>query len=224
MEEQVMRVRLTFLEEILGTQSGDPNIHENFIAEKVKAGRDADGKQLYKSIVRPEEVEAISVEDAINKAMTIFPRNKNGEPIFWPYQVKGFFKSAQKMLNDFNGKKSEEYLPAYQRKIDLGVFVKATQDEWDGGNTGIVIHLPEGAEMSNCERPLRAETMQGPRVSLANSETCPAGSWIEFDIKAFGPGMIMRVIDWLSYGQYNGLGQWRNAGRGRFTWDEIEHK
>jgi hypothetical protein len=29
------------------------------------------------------------------------------------------------------------------------------------------------------------------------------------------------VREWLDYGRLRGIGQWRNSGRGRFTWEEI---
>lgn len=29
------------------------------------------------------------------------------------------------------------------------------------------------------------------------------------------------VREWLDYGMLRGLGQWRNSGKGRFTWEEI---
>ena len=29
------------------------------------------------------------------------------------------------------------------------------------------------------------------------------------------------VREWLDYGAYSGIGQWRNSGKGRFTWEEI---
>ena len=27
--------------------------------------------------------------------------------------------------------------------------------------------------------------------------------------------------EWLDYGRVRGIGQWRNSGKGRFTWEEI---
>jgi hypothetical protein len=34
--------------------------------------------------------------------------------------------------------------------------------------------------------------------------------------------LLDTVREWLDYGQYNGLGQWRNASYGSFTWEEVE--
>lgn len=30
------------------------------------------------------------------------------------------------------------------------------------------------------------------------------------------------VREWLDYGQLRGLFQWRNSGKGRFVWEEVE--
>ena len=32
------------------------------------------------------------------------------------------------------------------------------------------------------------------------------------------------VREWLDFGCFNGLGQWRNSGKGRFTWEELDKK
>ena len=210
---ETMRVRLTFTDEILGTASARPDVHEKFIASKAPD-----------AATREQEVAAVGVEQAIKDAMTVFPKNEDGEPIFWPYQILGMFKSAQQAINQSvdksNRKESKQYMASYKSKLDLGVFIKATDSEW-GDRSMIVIHMPEGTEMSNCERPLRCETMQGPRVSLANSETCPIGSWIEFDIRTMTADLMERVRSYLDFGLYNGLGQWRNSGKGRYRWTEI---
>lgn len=52
-----LKVRLTFLEEILGTASADPEIHETFIASNAP---DAP--------TRKEEIEAIGIEEAYQEA------------------------------------------------------------------------------------------------------------------------------------------------------------
>ena len=82
-----IKVKLTFLEEVLGTASADKEIHDKFIAANAP---DAPS--------RKEEIEALGVEEVIEKSMTVFPRNAEGKPIFWDYQIKGFFKDACGML------------------------------------------------------------------------------------------------------------------------------
>lgn len=160
----------------------------------------------------------------VENAMTIFQK-ENGNPIIWPYQIKGFFKSAQKAMNDTvdkgGRKESKVYLPSYKGKIDQLVFVKA-KGAMVGEHAPIFIQMPEGTEMGFCERPLRAETPQGPRVALALSETVPIGSVMEFDVVCLHEGIHQRIPEWLDYGRYNGLGQWRNSGRGSYVWAELD--
>ena len=84
----------------------------------------------------------------------------------------------------------------------------------------IVIQLAGG--VGNCQRPLRAQTPQGERVALASSETVQETSVLEFEIRLLDEGLEGLVREWLDYGQYRGLGQWRNSGKGRFLWEEVE--
>ena len=193
-----MKVRLTFTEEILGTASADPEIHATYIASNAP---DAPSKK--------EEVEAIGVEEVIEKSMTVFPRGNDGEPILWDYQIKGFFKNAAKAFGYVGGKSK---LTAYKTKIDNLVFVKERQ---------IKLQIPEGGKIGSCQRPLRASTAQGERVALANSESCPAGTVIEFTIMTMVDDLMKNIIEWLDYGKLNGIGQWHNSGKGRFEWTDI---
>lgn len=78
-----------------------------------------------------------------------------------------------------------------------------------------------GLKMGYCERPLRASTPQGERVSIAKSENVPAGSTAEFEIECLDPGLEAMVRECLNYGTKRGLGQWRNSGKGRYEWEEL---
>lgn len=208
-----VRARLHFIEEVLGTASANKEIHSEFIASKAPD-----------AMKREQEIAAIGVEAATEKAMTIFPRNEKGEKIFWGYQIKGYLKASQKTLNMLNGKGDKFYLPSYKSKLDNLVFVKATTDSWKHKESGIVIHEPEGVEAHDCERSLRAETAQGPRTTLAHSETCPAGSYFDIDIMSLDDKLENNIVEWLNMGMLYGIGQWRNSGKGRFLWEEIDQE
>jgi hypothetical protein len=78
-----LKVRLTFIEGLLGTANSDPNIHEEFIASK---SPDAPSRE--------EEIAALGVDEVIQRGKTIFSRDENGNPMLWDYQIKGFFKDA----------------------------------------------------------------------------------------------------------------------------------
>lgn len=194
----LMRVRLTLLEEVLGTASNNPEIHSDYIASKAP---DAKSKE--------EEIEAIGVNAEIEKSMTVFPRNENGDPIMWDYQVKGFFKDACGMLRKVTGTKSSK-IKAYKKEIDGLIFVQERQ----------IPFVYEG-EMGNCQRPLRAQTAQGERISLANSETIPAGATLEFTVECLVDSDMEAVEEWFDYGRLRGLGCWRNSGKGRFDWEIV---
>ena len=193
-----MKVKLTLTEEILGTASNNPEIHSEFIAKKAPDAQS-----------REEEIEAIGVDAEVEKSMTVFPRDENGNPIFWDYQVKGFFKDACGMLRKVSKTKSSG-IKAYKKEIDGLIFVQERQ-----------IPFVYTGEIGNCQRPLRAQTAQGERISLANSETIPAGATLEFTVECLVDSDMDAVREWLDYGRLRGLGQWRNSGKGRFTWEEI---
>lgn len=196
-----IKVKLTFLEEVLGTASADKEIHDKFIAANAP---DAPS--------RKEEIEALGVEEVIEKSMTVFPRNADGKPIFWDYQIKGFFKDACGMLRKVPNSASSK-IKAYKKEIDGLIFVKERE-----------IPIIFDGEIGSCQRPLRAQTAQGERVALANSETVPAGSTIEFTIQLMCDTHEKAVREWLDYGVFRGIGQWRNSGKGKYEWEELDNK
>ena len=101
-------------------------------------------------------------------------------------------------------------LTAYKKIIDGLIFVGPRQ---------IVLDHP--GEIGICQRPLRAQTMQGERVALSMSEELPAGTTCELKIKCLCDEHEAAVREWLDYGALRGIGQWRNSGKGRFTWEEV---
>ena len=193
-----MKVRITLLEELLGTASNNREIHSEFIASKAP-----DAKS------REEEIAAIGTDAEIEKSMTVFPKDENGNPFYFDYQVRGFFKDACGMLRKVTGTKSSG-LKAYKKEIDGLIFINERR-----------IPINFDGEIGNCQRPLRAQTAQGERISLANSETIPAGATMEFTIQCLVDADMAAVIEWLDYGKLRGLGQWRNSGKGRFSWEVI---
>ena len=86
----------------------------------------------------------------------------------------------------------------------------------------IPLTLPEGGEIGICERPLRAQTMQGERVALAKSESVPAGTTFAITVTMLNPDLEDVVREWLDYGALRGIGQWRNSGMGRIKWEEVK--
>lgn len=200
-----MRVKLTTIDEMLGSQPNDKEIHRTYIASKSPDATTIE-----------EEVAAIGVDAVDEKGTTVFPRDKDGNIVVYNYQIKGFFKSACSALRKVPKTKSSK-CKAYKKLIDLNIFVYA--DENDVSNRMVPINYD--GEIGTCQRTLRAQTMQGERISLASSEMIGAGATIEFDVVCLNKDDEELVKEWLDYGRYNGLGQWRNSGKGAFVWEEL---
>lgn len=158
-----------------------------------------------------EEVAAIGAEAVEGKSITVFPK-EDGIPFTWDYQWKGFFKDSCGMLRRADDSKSKS-LKAFKKEIDGLVFVEPRK---------IPLVLPEGGEIGECQRPLRASTAQGERVALAHSETVPAGTTQEFDVVLMKESLLPLVVEWLEYGKYHGTGQWRNSGKGRMLFEAFD--
>lgn len=202
-----MRVELTLLDEMLGTNPGNKKIHEDFIASKAP---DAE--------TREDEIKRLSVSEVEEKEKTIFYKDKDGKPMIPTYHIKGFFKDTCGALRRSSGTESAK-VKAYKKLIDGNIFIYT--DINDASGRYITVRMPAGGKIGDCQRSLRAQTMQGDRVALANSETVPKGSKLTFIIcmtdKAYKP----LIKEWLDYGRLRGLGQWRNSGKGAFTWKEV---
>lgn len=199
-----INVRLTFINEVLGTACADKEVHERFIASNAP-----DAATL------AQEIDALGVDEVVERSMTIFPKDANGNPIFWDYQIRGFFKDACSALSRCKGAKEAKEscaMKAYKKIIDGCIFVEPRMIPID-------MH---GKEMGNCQRPLRAMTMKGERVALANSETCPSGSTITFSVICLCDEHEKAVLEWLEYAKFKCLGQWRNSGKGNAYYELLD--
>ena len=201
-----MKIRITLIEDMLGTASNNPDVHREFIASKAPDAQTSE-----------EEVAALGVEAVIEKQMTVFPKDENGKPFLWDYQLKGFVKEALGIITELLDKevrigKTKLSKFTHKRLVDNYVFVSPRR-------------IPIVGEMGEvCVRPLRAETMRGERVSLASSETIKAGAVIVAEIKCLTPQLDDLILQCLDYGKLKGLGCWRNSGRGRFDYQVIPNE
>ena len=53
-------------------------------------------------------------------------------------------------------------------------------------------------------------------------EELTAGTQAVIEIECYDPALWPAVEEWLDYGAARGIGQWRNSGKGRFTWEELK--
>lgn len=198
-----MKVKIKLIEELLGTACKNKEVHEEFIASKSK---DAEKSK--------EEIESLPADVLMEKAVTVFHRDADGMPILFDYQIKGFLKEAVGVMieladDDVKVGKTKLSKWTFKRIVDNFVFVAPR-----------IIRLAPVGEI--CTRPLRADTMKGERVSLASSETVPAGTEFDVEINTLCPALDKLMTKCLDYGAMKGLGQWRNSGKGRFSWTMVE--
>lgn len=193
-----IKVKLTFTEGILGTSPGNEDIYREYIA-----GKAPDAASI------EEEVAALGAAEVTEKAKTVFPRTDAGVPFIYDYQIKGFFKDTCGGLRKVKGTESSK-IKAFKKEIDKLIFIEPRE-----------IPFEQYGVIGECQRPLRASTPMGERVSLAISEEIPAGAVVEFTIVLFSEEHEALVREWLDYGRFSGIGQWRNSGKGRFVWEEV---
>lgn len=206
-----INVHVKFIEGILGTASNDKEIYSNFIGSKAP-----DAASL------EEEVASVGIDETIEKGTTVFPKLPDGTPFLYDYQLKGFFKDSCKMLSKLTkkdpvtGKKGKAVnesskITAYKSVIDGLVFVEPRK-----------IPFKYNGEITICQRPLRASTAQGERIALASSEQISVGAEIYFTVVCMSDELTKAVIEWLEYGYYRGVGQWRNSSKGRFCYEILD--
>ncbi len=192
MEETNYKLTITLIEPMLGSQPTG-SVASEFIARR--AGFDG---------LPEDEIETLP--DALDRGTTVFHRDADGIPILFNYMIRGYLSNSGKVQNG----KVTGGIKNLRAKVKDLIFVTPRR---------IKIHLPEGGEIGFLERPLRAETAQGPRVALARSEMVPSGSRIECGLTVLGDVISEAVLrELLDYGYYHGLGQWRNGGWGSFSY------
>lgn len=167
--------------DLLGTVPKDREVYTTYIESK-KEGNE-------------EEVESLNIVELEDKGWTGFMHDEDG-PFIYNYMIRGFLKNAGNVLKDKAGVKN------LRSKIGDAVFISPRK-----------IHFGVEHPAGSLERPLRAQTMQGPRVTLVRSGLIAAGTEIAFSVRIIPTKEINAdLITYLfSYGEFVGLGQWRNS-------------
>lgn len=241
------KLLLSLTEEMLGGLPSDLESFKRFIL-KASGGRDIDLAEIdaipHQKAAKPEGEANDDDEDTVidPKGMTVFARFLPQDYIegvhpawvkeeldagrtvlcIYDYHARGVLKGAFRSLFDINGsilnKKEEQkrlgLTPwTYKRVVDTLIFAYPRK---------IPIRLPAGTQMGECVRTLRAETMKGERVTIANSEAVPAGSVMELTFSLLRDEHSESVLQALLYCSKHGIGQWRTGGKGTFTFEVIE--
>jgi len=187
-----IEVQIVLAEPMLGTVPKNKEVYEKYIESKrEKANGDS-------------ETDTVTEIDE-NTGWTGFHADDDGLFVY-DYMVKGFLKHAGNTLKDILGVK------ALKSKLTNYVFVHPRKIHFK--DNGAFIAEPHDV----LERPLLANTPQGPRVTVTRSDLINAGVTLYFEITLFHHKEITTELIQaiLEYGRFSGLGQWRNASYGRF--------
>ena len=151
-----MKVKITLLEEVLGSSPSNEELLATYIASKAPTDD-----------LTAEEVDNIKAQNAEDR-VTVFPKTADGTPFLYDYQVKGMFKDSCKMLAKagkagYKGGKACASIKAYKQAIDGLIFVTPREIPYD-------LH---GMKVDFCERPLRAQTPMGERAASQSRRAFP---------------------------------------------------
>jgi hypothetical protein len=189
---KTIKYRITLTEPMLGTVPKNKELHSTFIASKIS------------EVQGVEETE--NVEDLKERGYTGFMSDDKGLFVY-DYLFRGFLKNSANVLKD-NVK-----IKALKSKLTNYVFVTPRK-----------IYLGKTKPDGVLERSLRADTPMGLRVTLTKSDYVSEGTAFDIEI-TFIPHKEVNeevVEELLGYGKFQGLGQWRNASYGRFSFEKLE--
>ena len=150
-------------------------------------------------------------------------------PAMLPQHIKGMFKEAISALRG-NANNASSGLSAFKKAVDLKIFVEqkaiplfAPEYYLDPATGKVEMTLnPKTGRLRVFERPLRADTAQGPRTALASSEILPAGTQFWLTLNLLDPTLYDIVAECLDYKEYGGMLQYRSAGYGSFVWSPCD--
>lgn len=206
LEIERRRYRITGITPILGGQPANPAVREAYIASKAPTEE-----------LRQEEA-ALGYGSDDDRGVTVFCRDSEDRICLMAHQFKGFFKEALGAI------KQQAQVANVRGKVDTLMFVSPRY----------IPIMRDGAAIRDedemLERPLRAQTMQGPRESLISSEMLYDPWYVEIEIARIPNSGTAKskALTWeeielaMSYGEWHGMCQWRNAGYGQFRWERID--
>lgn len=242
----------TFTTRLLGSAPADKEVYDNYIAGKKAESEERKRKFGVRSHLpvtenvgtaeeesatlpknptdvavlpgSPAELDEVNESSGItvfhNDLREVTESGENGKGLFlYDYQVAGFYKEAAEVLQEIHG------IAAVRSKLDNLMMVRPRR-VYIEDQAGEVLTKADGI----LQRPLRAKTMQGPRVSLAASQLIDQNrkiryvlDFLPYVMSGRGKREDKKAVDLLgfvqllvSYAERKGRGQWRGGGNGRF--------
>lgn len=181
-------LEVTLLTPLLGTIAGNQDAWSQFQATKAPSP-DAEIAASGDEFLVPE---------LPTKGHTTFYTDTDGRPILRSYQIKGALKEWSNVV------KKQLKVANLRHHVDVNVFVKPA--------TMVLAEKPDGT----LERPLRAMTMQGPRVTVVSSDRIDPGKSWTWKIQVLnGSPVTLGVLEAMcEFGEMIGIGQWRTGEYG----------
>lgn len=203
-----IHVRCKFIEPVLGSNPGSAQVATDYVS---KLAPDAKS--------RKEEVELYGEEDVEDTLTTKFYQEEiDGHKHYYllTYQVEGFMKAAAEALK----RAGLTRVTAFKKTLNQLVFVSGTNSV-KPIERKIEIHRPAKTAVKTNQRSLKASTPKGDRTALASSEEIAKGATFEMWVFVLDKQVTDFILSLIEYGEFSGIGQWRNAGYGRFR-TEVE--
>src|ERR1035437_1705455 len=219
-------VRLDFTETLLGSQPTD-NIAINYWRNKktrtlaAKLKKEGMAQKEAQATAAERVNESLELADEDNPLhVTGFASDSRGLHL-WDNQLKGAIKGVSKILS---------LKVAGKAKGEVSAITDIQNKLWVFSPTGKRrIHLMRDEQLITepdrlLVRPLRAQTAQGMRTSIATSEALDPPLSVTFRIDLLRGHRIKRehLETIFSFGCFEGLGQWRSSGLGRYEVASLE--
>ena len=151
------------------------------------------------------------------RGITVFFRH-DGKIAIGDHMIYGFMKAAAESISrTLPTKKGVVLHSATYTESIINQHVRC-QEEFLVFDKDILRH--EDGTPAYKVRSIRVMTAQGPRVSIIKSEQVPAGAILKFHLKVMEDSPLTEEVlrKLFAYGEVCGLGQWRNAGYGTFSY------
>ena len=219
-------ITICFLNDILGSAPANKQFYEKYLLSKLLKEIDKTKKKIAKAKTEEERrilqdllenleaevAEIPEVEDNEDSRLTVFYRANYEDflvPVIRGHQILGFFKHGMNAFKDvFGVKNPREKVSRYVRVRPFNIFIY--EKELSPEN---LVDDVDGI----LERPLRALTPQGERISVVKSEFIKSNQdkIIQFEVILFkNKDITFDMLETLmrEYGKFNGISQWRNTG------------
>jgi hypothetical protein len=188
-----INVEIELQEPMLGTVPKNKEVYAKYIATKAPTPENGE-----------EEIQ--TVEEIEEGGWTGFHVDEEG--LFcYNYMFKGQIKAGLEVMIE---SKAIPPIPAYKKWCDRMIHIYPRRVRFCNGD-GKPLTKPDGV----IERPLRAMTPKGERVTVTRSDVIDVGRRAKLNIrvlnntKKLNPKAIKAAME---YGEFYGLGQWRGSG------------